>query len=135
MFDSKAIKKKIISTVISYCNDFKISNNNIGMWLRALHIYSFFSNILAISILPLQISFILIFLLALVPIWFYLLDGCLLSEIENILCDDKFNMTDIFLEALNWDINKKNRFIISYYVFGSCSIIVVYLMCRRLKHN
>lgn len=41
---------------------------------------------------------------------FFAFDGCILSMIEDKVCNDDFTIADPFLECLDWEKTTKNRF-------------------------
>jgi hypothetical protein len=49
-------------------------------------------------------------LLVIILVMFFAFDGCILSMIEDKVCNDDFTIADPFLESFDWEKNKKNRF-------------------------
>jgi hypothetical protein len=55
---------------------------------------------------------------------FFAFNGCIMSMIENRICNDDFTIADPFLELLGWEKNKKNSFNVTL-VVGSFYYITV----------
>jgi hypothetical protein len=63
-------------------------------------------------------------LLLLIFLMFFVFGGCILSMVENKICNDDFTIADPFLELLEMEKNSKNRFNISLTIFTIFNIII-----------
>jgi hypothetical protein len=70
------------------------------------------------------VVWVVIFLLVVIFLMFFIFDGCILSMIENKVCNDDFTIADPFLEVLEWDKNTKNRFNVTLVVGLSYYIVI-----------
>ena len=108
--NKKFSKKDIIKIIIKYCDSINISNEILGIWIRAFH---FACPFIGFSILlfhqKILVDLYLFFLLSCFIMFIYL-DGCLLSSIEKHLCGNDINIVDIFVEMIynnKENLNKK----------------------------
>lgn len=112
----KKTRISIVSFLESIIN--KTLNNSkksIGITLRSFHICVPFMLILLLLVSKYKtLCNIIIFILFLIPTLFILLDGCILSSLENRFLDDDFNVIDPLLEMKNMPITKENRLKVNY---------------------
>jgi hypothetical protein len=91
------------------------SKKSIGITLRSFHICGPFILMMLLLVSKYRtLCNIVIFILFLIPILFILLDGCLLSSLENRFLNDDFNVIDPLLEMKNMSITKENRLKVNY---------------------
>lgn len=94
-----------------------MSKNSIGITLRSIHIAGPFILLLLLMVSKYQLMCsIIIFIFVFIPSLFILLDGCLLSSLENRYLNDGFNVIDPLLEMKHMKINKKNRMKMNYFM-------------------
>ena len=69
-----------------------------------------------------------IIVIVILILMFYLFDGCILSMLENRICNDSYNIVDPILEIFNIEINYNNRMRVSYYILGifAISYMIIY---------
>lgn len=107
---SKEKRNRIIEHFKNKWENGRFSRKSLGIMMRSFHISTpvcfFFITLFA----PKKIVWIVIFLLVIILSMFFIFDGCILSMIENKICDDDFTIADPFLELLEWDKTSKNRF-------------------------
>lgn len=94
------------------CSD-RVSRKSNGQLIRAFHMAAPFVIIILFILAPRWICNLCFAALIIIGIAYVVFDGCLLSRLENRLCQDNFNMFDPYLEFLNMDITKANRFYVS----------------------
>ena len=125
MFISKNSKKKIIDILELLCKKTGISNHSLGVMIRSYHFG--FPCVLMLTLLLCNqlLAYMFGIFLLLIVFLHILFDGCILSMLENRLCNDKFNIVDPFLEFNNADINHNTRKIATKYL-ATCYIIVFY---------
>lgn len=88
----------------------KLSKKSLGIVMRSFHMSTPIFFILITLFAPKKVVWIAIFLLIVIFFMFFVFGGCILSMIENKICDDDFTIADPYLEALEWEKNTKNRF-------------------------
>lgn len=112
--------KKTRVSIVSFLENIlnKTLNNSkksIGITLRSLHICGPFILLLLLLVSKYKLLCnIIIFILFLIPTLFIVLDGCVLSSLENRFLDDDFNVIDPLLEMKNMPITKENRLKVNY---------------------
>lgn len=117
------IRKDIVNLLEKILLSSNISKQTIGILLRSFH------NMLPLIIGLMTIignktivkwcGIVLIFLIVL----FYIFDGCILSMLENRICEDNYNIVDPVIELYNIENNYINRINISYYILGMFIIL------------
>ena len=121
------LKKWIIgiSNNCKNCKKGRLSPKSIGIIIRSFHMFApiyFITVILFVS--QIWCNIIVVFLLFVV-ILFYTFEFCILTLIENQLCNDNFTILDPHLELLNLEINNNNRF----YITTINGIIYLLIIC------
>ena len=126
--------KKLKETVLKYCNKIPISNKILGTWIRSYH-YTLPTYITMIILFgPKWLIMICYIFLLLVIILFYYYKGCWLSIIEKELCKDNSNISDWLVELCGYEINRKNRYDVTYkYFIWYILIILIITYFRFIK--
>ncbi len=131
---SKEKRNKIVETFKNKCDDSKLSNKSLGIMMRSFHMSTPLCFILLALFAPKQVVWAVFILLVTILIMFFAFDGCILSMIEDKVCNDNFTIADPFLECLDWEKTTKNRFNVTlivgltYYV--AIGIIYYIRFCR-----
>jgi hypothetical protein len=107
---SKEKRNKIVEYFKNKWESGKISKKSLGIIMRSFHMSAPIFFILIASFAQKKVVWIVIFLLLVIFLMFFIFNGCILSMIENKVCDDDFTVADPFLELLEWEKNSKNRF-------------------------
>jgi hypothetical protein len=107
---SKEKRNKIVEYFKNNWENGKLSKKSLGIMMRSFHMSTPVCFFLITLIAPKKIVWVVIFLLTVILFMFFIFDGCILSMIENKVCNDDFTIADPFLEVLEWDKNSKNRF-------------------------
>jgi hypothetical protein len=108
------------------CDNTKFTTNTLGIMIRSFHMCSPLGFFLLIVFAPLHVCWVVITLLILIIVMFFLFNGCMISMVENKICNDDFTIIDPFLELLECEKNKKNRYNVtilvglSYYAVIGC---------------
>lgn len=94
----KERKKSFIDMCETHCRDFKVSDKNLGVWIRAYHfnlpLYIYFAILLCNKYIA---TISLIYALIIIILFVYL-DGCWLSMLEKRICQDDINIVDFWIE-------------------------------------
>jgi hypothetical protein len=117
-------RNNIIEHFKNKCENSKLSTKSLGIIMRSFHMSTPVFFILIASLAPKKIVWIVLFLLLIILFMFFIFDGCILSMIENKVCNDDFTIADPFLEVLDWEKNTKNRFNVTLLV-GSTYYITI----------
>jgi len=127
------IESLIISTIIKKCdNIINISNYNLGIWLRIWHYHCPIYFLIFNKFVPIWAIYLVLPLNVMISFSFFLFNGCILSKLEQKLCKDDFNITDIFIESLNLKINRENRIFLSYSGFSLYFILLSTIIYLRI---
>ena len=125
----KIRRKKIKELALKVCNKIPISNKILGSWIRSYH-YTLPAYIfLTICFGPKFLVKLCYFFLLIIILLFIYFRGCWLSIIEKELCEDNMNIADWLIQICKLDINKENRYKISYIYFSmylTTLIIITY---------
>lgn len=118
--------ERVLSNAVS------MSKNSIGITLRSIHIAGPFVLLLLLMVSKYRLMCtIIIFIFVLIPSLFILLDGCLLSSLENRYLNDGFNVIDPLLEMKHMEINKKNRMKMNYFMCFNYLILGMIIYAYR----
>ena len=121
---SKEKRNKIVEYFKNKCDDRKLSKKSLGIMMRSFHLSTPVCFILITLFAPKKVIWFILFLLVAILLMFFIFDGCILSMIENKVCNDDFTIADPFLEVLEWDKNTKNRFNVTMVVGLSYYILI-----------
>ena len=114
---NKIIRDRLINHLLDQCNKSKIRKRTLGAWVKAWHYSAPFIGMGAILIcnkLFATMALIGVTMAGVLAVYF---NGCFLSLLEYKLTGDKTdNITNIFLESFNWEVNKKNQTKLTYIV-------------------
>ncbi len=125
---SKEKRNKIVEQFKNKSDNSKLSKKSLGIMMRSFHMSTPVCFILLALLAPKQVVWIIFVLLVIILVMFITFDGCILSMIENKVCNDDFTIADPFLECLDWEKTTKNRFNVTlmvgltYYV----AIVIIY---------
>lgn len=120
---SKKTRDEIVDYFKNKCDNSKLSTKTLGIVMRSFHMSCPVGFFLLMIFAPIEICWVVIFLLAIILLLFFLFNGCIMSMVENKVCCDDFTIADPFLEILEWEKNKKNRYKVTlivgmtYYLF------------------
>ena len=107
---SKEKRNKIVEYFKNKCDDRRLSKKSLGIMMRSFHLSTPVCFILITLFAPKKVIWFILFLLVAILLMFFIFDGCILSMIENKVCNDDFTIADPFLEVAAWEKNTKNRF-------------------------
>jgi hypothetical protein len=107
---SKEKRNKIVEYFKNKCDDRKLSKKSLGIMMRSFHLSTPVCFILITLFAPKKVIWFILFLLVAILLMFFIFDGCILSMIENKVCNDDFTIADPLLEVAGWEKNTKNRF-------------------------
>lgn len=130
--DKNSLKRRYKIYIINYLEKILLSSNisrkTTGILIRSFH-----------NMLPLIIALLIVIgnkrivqycgiIIVILILMFYLFDGCILSMLENRICNDSYNIVDPILEIFNIEINYNNRMRVSYYILGifAISYMIIY---------
>jgi hypothetical protein len=126
---SKETRNNIVETLKNKCKPSRMTDYSTGVMLRAFHT-SFPILCIIISLFaPRYIVNLVIVLLIIIFIMYIAFGGCILSMIENKICNDDFTIADPFLELLQLDKTSNNRYNITL-VIG----IIYYAITAIIYH-
>jgi hypothetical protein len=121
---SKEKRNNIVEHYKNKWENGKLSKKSLGIVMRSFHMSTPVFFILIALFAPKHIVWVALFLLVVIFFMFFIFDGCILSMIENKVCNDDFTIADPFLEVLEWDKNTKNRFNVTLVVGLSYYIVI-----------
>lgn len=129
----KTVRVNIVSAIEKFLNyTTSMSKNSVGIILRSIHISGPFVLLLLLMVSKYQLMCnIILFIFLLIPSLFILLDGCILSSLENRYLHDNFNVIDPLLEMSHMEINKKNRIKMNYFMCFNYLIIGIIIYAYR----
>ena len=107
---SKEKRNKIVEHYKNKWESGKLSKKTLGIMMRSFHMSTPVIFIIITLFAPKRVVWFVLFLLLIILFMFFVFDGCILSMIENKVCNDDFTIADPYLEALEWEKNTKNRF-------------------------
>lgn len=114
---NKILRDKLINNLLDKCDKSKIKNRTLGAWVKAWHYSAPFGGLFAIFICRKFFATGALIGVTLAGFFAVYFNGCFLSLLEYKLTGDKTdNITNIFLEALNYEVNKKNQTNLTYFV-------------------
>lgn len=121
---SKDKRNKIVEHYKNKWESGKFSKKSLGIMMRSFHISTPIYFILVTLFAPKNVVWVVLFLLVIILLMFFIFGGCILSMIENRVCNDDFTIADPYLEALEWEKNSKNRFNVTLIVGLTYYIII-----------
>jgi len=128
---SKEKRNKIVEQFKNKCDNSKLSNKSLGIMMRSFHTSTPVFFLLIALFAPKKVVWIVFVLLVIILVMFITFDGCILSMIENKVCNDDFTIADPFLECLDWEKNTKNRFNVTLIVASSYYVAIVLIYYIR----
>lgn len=133
-FLSKEKRNNIVDKLKNKCKHNKLTDKSVVIIMRGFHVstpITFF--ILSLVASQYAVNWV-IALLIVVFCMFFIFDGCILSMVENKICNDDFTIADPFLELLEWEKTSKNRFNISCIVGGLYYVMIAIIYYIRFLH-
>jgi hypothetical protein len=121
---SKEKRNHIVDKLSNDLKNGKLSDKSLGIMMRAFHISTPVSYLILSLLAPRYVVNCVVGLLLLIFLMFFVFGGCILSMVENKICNDDFTVADPFLELLEMEKNSKNRFNISLTIFTIFDIII-----------
>jgi hypothetical protein len=109
MNDIKNRKKKLIDKLEKWCNESKISNKNIGAWVRAYHFNAPIYMLFFVLYGPKWLADIGLFNLLIIILMFIYLRSCWLSLLEKRICSDDVNIVDLWIELFGYKVHYDNK--------------------------
>ena len=132
-YNIKKIKKlKILNIAKLFCNSTNISENTLGQIIRAFHTTSPFAALSCILFFDLPYVVLSTLFLITILLLFRYYNGCILSYLENKLCNDNYNITDIILEVTQLEKNHNNRVHITYFIGSFYGVLYILILIYRL---
>ena len=124
IFISKVKRNEIVEKMKTYFQSGKLSDKSLGIMMRTFHISTPVSYLILSVLAPRYVVNIVAALLLVIFLMFFVFGGCILSMVENKICNDDFTIADPFLELLEMEKTSKNRFNISLTIFTIFNIII-----------
>ena len=124
IFISKVKRNEIVDKMKNYFQSGKLSDKSLGIMMRTFHISTPVSYLILSVLAPRYVVNIVAALLLFIFLMFIVFGGCILSMVENKICNDDFTIADPFLELLEMEKTSKNRFNISLTIFTIYNIII-----------
>jgi hypothetical protein len=131
IFISKEKRNQIVDKIKNLFQSGKLSDKSLGIMMRTFHISTPVSYLILSVLAPRFIVNIVAALLFAIFLMFFVFGGCILSMVENQICNDDFTIADPFLELLEMEKNSKNRFNISLTIFTIYNIIIAIIYYIR----
>ena len=131
IFISKEKRNQIVDKIKILFQSGKLSDKSLGIMMRTFHISTPVSYLILSVLAPRFIVNIVAALLLAIFLMFFVFGGCILSMVENQICNDDFTIADPFLELLEIEKNSKNRFNISLTIFTIYNIIIAIIYYIR----
>lgn len=128
---SKEKRNKIVEHFKNKWEGGKLSKKSLGVMMRSFHMSTPIFFILISLFAEKRVVWIVLFLLVIIFFMFFVFDGCILSMIENKVCNDDFTVADPFLELLEWEKNSKNRFNITLLIGLTYYTTIGIIYCIR----
>jgi hypothetical protein len=124
IFISKVKRNEIVEKMKTYFQSGKLTDKSLGIMMRTFHISTPVSYLILSVLAPRYVVNIVAALLLVIFFMFFVFGGCILSMVENKICNDDFTIADPFLELLEMEKTSKNRFNISLTIFTIYNIII-----------
>jgi hypothetical protein len=128
---SKEKRNNIVDKIENRFKKGKFSEKSLGIMMRSFHVSTPVSFLILSLFAPKYIVNCVLALMVVIFFMFFIFGGCILSMVENKICNDDFTIADPFLESLEWEKTSKNRFNISCIVGGSFYVLVAIIYCIR----
>jgi hypothetical protein len=135
IFISKVKRNEIVEKIKTYFQSGKLSDKSLGIMMRTFHISTPVSYLILSVLAPRYVVNIVAGLLLVIFLMFIVFGGCILSMVENKICNDDFTIADPFLELLEMEKTSKNRFNISLTIFTIYNIIIAIIYYIRFTLN
>lgn len=124
IYISKEQRNKIVEKLKNFFQNGKLSDKSLGILMRTFHLSTPISYLILAFLAPRYVVKIVAALLLVIFLMFFVFGGCILSMVENKICNDDFTIADPFLELLDIELTSKNRFNISLTIFAIYYIII-----------
>lgn len=115
----KIIRNSLVDFLYKICDSSKIRNKTLGQWVKAWHYLAPIGTLAAVILCNVYVATIALIGGSIAGILIIILQGCFLSGLEYKLTGDKSdNITNIFLEAFDYEITKKNQTKMTYIILA-----------------
>ena len=121
---SKEKRNQIVDKLTNDFKNGKLSEKSLGILMRSFHSSAPVSFFILSLFAPRYVVNCVVASLVVILFMFIVFGGCILSMVENKICNDDFTIADPFLELLEMEKNSKNRFNISLTIFTIFNIII-----------
>jgi len=121
---SKEKRNQIVDKLTNDFKNGKLSEKSLGILMRSFHSSTPVSFFILSLFAPRYVVNCVVASLIVILFMFIIFGGCILSMVENKICNDDFTIADPFLELLEMEKNSKNRFNISLTIFTIFNIII-----------
>jgi len=121
---SKEKRNQIVDKLTNDFKNGKLSEKSLGILMRSFHSSTPVSFFILSLFAPRYVVNCVVASLVVILFMFIIFGGCILSMVENKICNDDFTIADPFLELLEMEKNSKNRFNISLTIFTIFNIII-----------
>jgi hypothetical protein len=121
--NKKEIINKLINFVYKISNKTNLSINSLSILMRSYHLSAPIVLMLLVFYSNIYVSTLSALFMLHIIIGFIYFNACYLSLVEKHFFDDDFIITDPILEILKMEKTKKKRFIVTYIVGITYSII------------
>lgn len=132
---SKETRNKIVENLKNKCKLSRMSDHSTGIMLRACHTNMPISYMIISLFAPHYIVNLVIASLGIIFVMFFAFGGCILSMVENKICNDDFTIADPFLELLQLEKNSNNRYNITCAIGSVYCIIIAIVYYVRFIYN
>jgi hypothetical protein len=131
---SKEKRNQIVDKLTNDFKNGKLSEKSLGILMRSFHSSTPVSFFILSLFAPRYVVNCVVALLVVILFMFIVFGGCILSMVENKICNDDYTIADPILESLDWEKNSKNRFNITCIIGGSyCIMTAIIYYVRFLR--
>ena len=94
---SREQRNQIVEKLKNYFQNGKLSDKSLGILMRTFHLSTPISYLILAVLAPRYVVNIVAGLLLVIFIMFYVFGGCILSMVENKICNDDFTICSFFI--------------------------------------
>lgn len=123
--------RRALDQAIRRCNNSKISNKNIGAYIRSFHFSVPIGMLLSVLYGPKWSALLGCVFTVVVFSLFINVKFCYLSLLEKKLCEDDINIVDPWIEMFNQKVSKKTRIAFTYKIGITYSLTMLILYYIR----
>jgi hypothetical protein len=128
---TKEKRKHIVDKLTNDFKNGKLSEKSLGILLRSFHSSTPISFCIISLFAPRYIVNLVVALLVGISFMFIIFGGCILSMVENKICNDDYTIADPILETFDLEKNSKNRFNITCIIGGAYCIMIAIIYYVR----